>query len=125
MLIFHVCPRLAWDQACDVGIYTGGPDDQRDGFIHFSAAAQVEGSIAKHRAGQPDLVVLSVDPLILGERLKWETSRGGALFPHLYGPLSPGEVIRVDAVPLGRDGRHRIPRWLLYQYPNQPASPFV
>lgn len=123
MLIFHVCPRSAWDQACDAGSYAGGPDDHRDGFIHFSTAAQVEGSIAKHRAGQPDLLVLAVDPSVLGERLQWEASRGGALFPHLYGALSTTEVIRADAVPLGGDGQHRFPRWLLDQHPDQPVSP--
>ena len=66
-------------------------------------------SAARHRAGQSDLVLLTVDPASLGEALKWEPSRAGQLFPHLYGPLPVTAVLRVDDLPLGDDGRHVFP----------------
>ena len=106
--IYHICRREEW-AAVAGGLYHGSSQDRSDGFIHFSSAAQVVESAARHRAGQSGLVLLTVDPRPLGERLKWEPSRGGLLFPHLYGPL-PGEaVLRVDELPLGADGRHVFP----------------
>lgn len=109
-LIFHVCKRADWGAALDSGQpYHGSADDLRDGFIHFSDAGQLEGSVAKHRAGQSGLVLLAVDPARLGAALKWEPSRGGALFPHLYGPLSAEAVIWARDLPLGADGRHVFP----------------
>ena len=71
----------------EIGRYEGSSQDRTDGFIHFSSAEQVRESAAKHRAGQTDLLLLSVDSAQLGDPLKWEASRGGAMFPHLYGPL--------------------------------------
>ena len=91
------------------GTFRGSAVDLRDGFIHFSSAAQVAETAAKHFAGQHDLVLLSVDAARLGAALKWEPSRGGALFPHLYGDLDPAAVTKVDALPLGPDGRHKFP----------------
>jgi uncharacterized protein (DUF952 family) len=108
-VIYHMCTRAEWRTAEAAGVYQGSSQDAADGFIHFSAAGQVVGSAAKHRAGQPELVLLSVDAAALGEALKWETSRGGALFPHLYGPLLLAAVVRVDDLPLGPGGDHVFP----------------
>lgn len=107
--IYHVTTWEAWRAAERAGCYEGSSDDRRDGFIHFSARGQLAESVAKHRAGQAGLVLLTVDPAALGESLKWEPSRGGALFPHLYGPLATAAVLRADDLPLGADGRHRFP----------------
>lgn len=107
--IYHVCRAEDWAAAEAAGAYRGSADDRRDGFIHFSTAAQVIESVAKHRAGQDGLVLLAVEAAALGEALKWEPSRGGQLFPHLYGPLAPAAVRRAVPLPLGEDGRHRFP----------------
>jgi uncharacterized protein (DUF952 family) len=107
--IFHMCPRIDWEMASAEGTYAGGSDDRRDGFIHFSTAEQVVESATKHRAGQDGLVLLTVDAMALGSDLKWERSRGDALFPHLYGTVPPSAVLRVDDLPLGDDGLHVFP----------------
>jgi uncharacterized protein (DUF952 family) len=91
-------------------VYRGSAVDRRDGFIHFSTAAQAAETAARHFAGQHDLLLIAVDADALGARLKWEPSRGGALFPHLYGELPLSAVRRVDPLPLGADGRHQFPR---------------
>ena len=108
-VIYHMCAKSEWQAAEAAGFYQGSSQDAADGFIHFSAAEQVITSAAKHRAGQDGLVLLSVDAGALGQVLKWEPSRGGALFPHLYGPLPLAAVIRVDDLVLGPDGRHVFP----------------
>lgn len=108
-VIFHICRKEEWVEAQASGRYRGSSQDQADGFIHFSNAAQVETSAAKHRAGQDGLVLLTVPAEALGPDLKWEASRGGALFPHLYGDLPVSAVRKVDDLPLGPDGRHRFP----------------
>ena len=108
-LIYHLCPRAAWEAARAVGHYDGSAADRADGFIHFSTAAQVAASAAKHHAGRTGLVLLGVDPAPLGDALKWEPARGGDLFPHLYGPLPVSAVRRVADLPLGPDGRHVFP----------------
>ena len=75
------------------GVFHGAPVDLDDGYIHLSAADQLQGTLDKHFAGQSDLVSAEVDLAALGETVKWEVSRGGALFPHIYGPL-PMEAVR-------------------------------
>ncbi|OYQ32324.1 glutathione S-transferase [Niveispirillum lacus] len=107
--IFHMCRADEWQAALAAGRYEGSSQDQADGFIHFSTAAQLPESAAKHRAGQTGLLLLTVDAPACGDALRWEASRGGQLFPHLYGPLLPAAVIRVDPLPLGADGRHVMP----------------
>ena len=82
----------------------GAPVDHADGYIHFSTAAQVRETAATHFAGQADLLLVAVNAAALGPALKWEPSRGGALFPHLYGTLALDAVRRVEELPLGRDG---------------------
>lgn len=107
--IFHICRRDEWEAAERTGRYAGSSQDVADGFIHFSTAAQVRASAAKHRAGQSGLVLLTVDATKLGDDLKWEPSRGGQLFPHLYGPLPLSALTCVNNLPLGPDGRHVFP----------------
>jgi uncharacterized protein (DUF952 family) len=108
-IIYHMCRAEEWDAAQESGRYPGSSQDVADGFIHFSTAAQIVESAAKHRAGQTGLLLLTVDADKLGAALKWEPSRGGQLFPHLYGELPVGAAIRVDPLPLGDDGRHVFP----------------
>jgi len=107
--IYHMCRADEWAAAKASGSYPGSSQDAADGFIHFSTAAQVRESAAKHRAGQDDLMLLTVDPAKLGDALKWEPSRGGQLFPHLYGALPTDAVLRADPLALGADGLHRFP----------------
>ncbi len=108
-LVYKICPAALWREAERQGVFRGSVDDRRDGFIHFSTAGQVAGTAARHFAGEHDLLLVSVDADRLGDALKWEPSRGGALFPHLYGDLDPGAVVDVVPLPLGPDGRHQIP----------------
>ncbi len=107
--IYHTCARPAWLAALDRGVYQGSTADRADGFIHFSTAAQVRESVAKHHAGKADLMLLTVAADRLGDTLRWEPARGGQLFPHLYGPLPVSAVARVDDLPLGADGIHQFP----------------
>lgn len=107
--IFHMCRADEWRAAQDSGAYPGSSQDQADGFIHFSTAIQLRVSAAKHRAGQTGLVLLTVDPELLGEALTWEPSRGGQLFPHLYGELPVSAVLRSDPLNIGADGVHQFP----------------
>ncbi|HYM01554.1 MAG TPA: DUF952 domain-containing protein [Stellaceae bacterium] len=107
--IFHMCRRAEWEAAQAVGSYGGSSQDAADGFIHFSTAAQIEGSAAKHRAGQDDLVLVAVDAGVLGSALKWEAARDGALFPHLHGALPLAAVRWARPLPLGGGGRHVFP----------------
>jgi uncharacterized protein (DUF952 family) len=109
VIIYHMAHRADWLAAQSSGQYAGSPDDLRDGFIHFSTAAQVARSAAKHRAGQRDLLLLRVDAARLGPALRWEASGSGETYPHLYGTLPVEAVARVDALPLGEDGRHVFP----------------
>ena len=108
-VIYKICPTMLWREAERLEHLHGSEVDLRDGFIHFSSAAQVKETAAKHFGGHRDLVLLHVDAASLGDRLKWVPSRGGALFPHLYGNLDPAVVIKVDALPLGPDGCHKFP----------------
>jgi len=107
--IYKISPRAAWQQAESAGRFTGAPVDLADGYIHFSTAAQAVETAAKHFAGQTDLVLVAVDAARLGAALRWEPSRGGALFPHLYADLHMDAVLWVKPLPLGADGRHAFP----------------
>jgi uncharacterized protein (DUF952 family) len=107
--VYKVLSAAAFAEAAREGYFTGSPDDNRDGFIHLSAAHQLEGTLAKHFAGQEGLVLLALDPDRLGPALKWEVSRGGELFPHLYAPLDLVALLWAEALPLGPDGRHVFP----------------
>jgi uncharacterized protein (DUF952 family) len=109
-LIYHMCRREEWAVANTQGSYAGSSQDRADGFIHFSTAQQLPESARRHRAGQTDLLVLAVDTELLGDGLKWEASRSGALFPHLYGVLPVSAVRWAREMPLGTDGAHILPR---------------
>lgn len=111
-LIYHMCRRTEWNAAREGGTYAGSSQDRNDGFIHFSTATQVRESAALHRAGQEGLVLLEVDAGVLGKHLKWEPSRGGQLFPHLYAPLPVVAVVAAYDLPLGEDGTHGFPAHL-------------
>jgi len=98
-LVYKVCPAHEWREAVAAGTYRGSAVDLRDGFIHFSTGAQLDETLRRHFAGQRDLVLVELDPADLGEALRWEPSRGGDLFPHLYGPLDVSLARRVSPLP--------------------------
>lgn len=108
-IIYKICPAALWREAEKAGRFDGAPVDLSDGYIHFSTAGQVGETAAKHFAGQRDLLLVAVDAGRFGEALKWEVSRGGALFPHLYAPLDPSAVLWVKPLPTGADGGHVFP----------------
>ena len=102
--IYKILPRAAWDAALRVRRFEGSPVDRQDGFIHFSTAGQAQETARRHFKGQADLVVLEVEADDLGDALRWEPSRGGELFPHLYAHLDTYLVRGVSEAPLGPDG---------------------
>ena len=108
--IYKICTAAEWREAEREGRYRGSAADHKDGFIHFSTAEQATETASKWFAGQRDLVLVAVDGDALGGQLKWEPSRGGALFPHLYGDLELSAVLRVDPLPLDAHGRHMFPK---------------
>jgi uncharacterized protein (DUF952 family) len=107
--VYRLLTLDAWEHARGEGRFTGGEHDLRDGFIHFSTAGQVAETAARHYAGQASLVLLWVKTADLGTALRFEPSRGGALFPHLYAELPVSAVARAEPVPLAADGSHRFP----------------
>ncbi len=107
--IYKICPAAAWREAERQRVYRGSADDVRDGFIHFSLASQVAETAKKHFAGQPALFLIEVDAATLGEALRWERSRNGELFPHLYGELDLDAVVGVREMRARSDGSHEIP----------------
>ncbi len=109
-LIYKICPEPLWRAAEEAGRFDGAPNDMADGFIHFSSFDQMRETAARHFSGQTDLLLIAVDADMLGAALRWERSRGGALFPHLYGPLHLSAVRRVEKLPLGPDGAHVFPK---------------
>jgi uncharacterized protein (DUF952 family) len=102
--IYKICPHDLWREAETTGRFAGAPVDLADGFIHFSSAAQVRETAARHFAGQGDLLLIAVDAKALGEKLRWEISRSGAFFPHLYGALPLTAVREVTPLPLSPGG---------------------
>ena len=108
-LIYHMCLREEWELALQSGAYAGSSQDRADGFIHFSTAEQLPESARRHRMGQAGLVLLAADPRVLGKALRWEPSRRGALFPHLYGSLPLSAVRSVRDVPLDAEGMPLLP----------------
>ena len=107
--IYKICTASEWREAERAGAFRGSAVDLKDGFIHFSTVEQVAETAAKWFAGQRDLVLVAVDADALGDKLKWEPSRGGALFPHLYAPLDVNDALSVVPLPLGPDGKHVFP----------------
>ena len=110
-VLYKIMSRQDWETALANGLYEGSEVDRRDGFIHLSASHQVRATAQKHFSGKTDLLLASVAEEPLGQSLKWEVSRGGDLFPHIYGglPLSAvGEVIPLPLV----NGAHQFPAGL-------------
>jgi uncharacterized protein (DUF952 family) len=104
MLIFKIFRRPEWNELRDTGKTAGAPIDLTDGYIHFSTAAQVAETAAKYFADQSDLVLVAVEADTLGPALKWEPSRGGALFPHLYRQMTMEDVLWDKSLPQGASG---------------------
>lgn len=98
--IYKILIRRAWDEALVAGVFLGAPIDIQDGYIHFSTAAQAQETASKHFVGQHDLILVGFEAEALGDGLKWEPSRGGQLFPHLYGPLPTSKAISLEELPL-------------------------
>jgi uncharacterized protein (DUF952 family) len=109
MLIFKVFTADQWAALARDGETAGAPVDLADGFIHFSTAVQLAETLGKHFAGQAGLVLAAVEADAAGEALRWEPSRGGDLFPHLYRALRLEEVLWTRPLPVGADGAHAIP----------------
>jgi uncharacterized protein (DUF952 family) len=107
--IYKICSASLWREAQAEGRLSGTPDDIRDGFIHFSTAAQLRETATRHFTGQSDLVLLAVDTTVLGNALRYEASRGGDLFPHLHGVLPVAVIAWARPLPHGPDGRHVFP----------------
>lgn len=112
MLIYKILRRAEWDAFRKTGETAGAPIDLADGFIHFSTAEQVVETAARHFATESDLVLVAFEADRLGPELRWEPSRGGALFPHLYRRLALTEVVWDKSLPLGRSG-HIFPEGLV------------
>lgn len=104
MLIFKIFRRPEWNALRAAGSTLGAPVDLADGYIHFSTAGQLAETAAKHFAEESDLVLVAIEAGRLGPALKWEASRGGALFPHLYRPLAMADVVWDKSLPLGATG---------------------
>ena len=109
-MIYHLANEKDW-LAASAGDapYTGGAHDNRDGLIHLSTRDQIVESAARHRPGEQGLLLLAVDERELGDALRWETSRGGALFPHCYGPIPLAAVVWTAPLPVEPDNRHIFP----------------
>lgn len=108
-LVYKIAPRPLWEAAEATGVFAGASIDFEDGFIHLSSGAQVKETARLYFAGQTDLLLIAVDTAAVGDALKWEASRGGHLFPHLYAPLEFSAVEFVVPLPLGPDGAHQFP----------------
>jgi uncharacterized protein (DUF952 family) len=108
-LIFKICDRTEWVVVEDAGVYHGSEHDRADGFIHFSTASQLPGTLAKHYEGWDNLLLIAFDAAAFGDALKWEPARGGELFPHLYAPLKTSLALWRALLPLDSQGIHILP----------------
>jgi uncharacterized protein (DUF952 family) len=111
-IIFKIVTRAAWDAAREVGNFTGSADDERDGYIHLSAPAQVRATAKKYFSGVEDLLLVAFEETSL-PGLVWEPARGGALFPHLYAPLPTAAALWEKPIALASDGEPIIPEDML------------
>ena len=118
--VYKIATHEEWAAAIAKGAYHGSPDDRRDGFIHLSTADQLAGTAAKHFRGRDNLVLIAFSACDLGPDLKWEASRGGALFPHFYGLLDPALANETTDLALGAEGIPVLPPGL--SEPNSTAS---
>lgn len=108
-LIYKICPEALWREAELSGRFTGAPVDLADGYIHFSTGAQVRETLARHFAGQTELLLIAVDGGKLGSAMRYEPSRGAALFPHLYATLDPKSARWISSLPTAPGGAHLVP----------------
>jgi uncharacterized protein (DUF952 family) len=108
-MVYKIVPETLWQQARQSGVFNGAAIDLTDGFIHFSTASQARETAARHFAGKDGLLLVAVDAEVLGEKLVFEPSRGGDLFPHLYTPLQLSAVLWEKPLPIGPDGAHVFP----------------
>lgn len=108
-IIYHLARQADWDAAVSLGYYHGSDEDRVDGFLHFSTGAQIEESARLHRGGETGLVLLEAESAPLGDDLKWEASRDGQAFPHLYGDLPTSAVLSATPLTLDEDGLHIFP----------------
>lgn len=109
MRVYKIVTRAQWLEATASGEFVGAPIDLTDGYIHLSDASQVAGTLARHFAGQADLLLIALEAAELGDALRWEVSRGGQPFPHLYATLPVASARDVRPIELGADGVHRVP----------------
>ncbi len=105
-LIYKIAPRLLWQEAERAGVFEGAPVDLADGFIHFSTADSVQETADKHFRGQDNLLLIAFEDGDLGPQLKYEVSRGGQLFPHLYAPLPVSAAKWVKLITMNAEGKH-------------------
>lgn len=110
--IYKITTAEAWDAAVAAGVFAGAAVDLADGFIHFSTAGQVRETASRHFAEQQGLVLVAFNDAAFGDDLRYEPSRGGALFPHLYAPLDPALALSAMPLPVGADGTHVFPEHL-------------
>jgi uncharacterized protein (DUF952 family) len=108
-MAYKICTENEWRQLKENGSFFGSPDDLRDGFVHLSSADQITRTAARFFAGRSDLFLLAINPLSLGDSLRWETSTSGSVYPHLYSPLPLDAVAAATPLTLGPDGRHVLP----------------
>lgn len=109
MKIFKFCHPLEWEAAQAGQIFYGSEKDKKDGFLHFSISSQIAGTLTKHYANAGNLVLIAVDSEKLGDELKWEPSREGEVFPHLYGPLHLNRIDWAVSVPRKPNGAYALP----------------
>ncbi len=107
--VFKVTTRTAWEDALKRGALAQSSEDVRDGFTHLSAKHQLAETLAKHFNAQTDLLLIELDAAVLGAALRWERSRGGDFFPHLYTPLPTSAARGVHALQLDGNGTHILP----------------
>lgn len=108
--VFKVATAAEWTRAMERGAYQGSADDIRDGFIHLSLRHQLDGTLAKHFRQRSDLILIAFEAASLGDALKWEVSRGGDRFPHLYAPLPAARALWTRPLTLGEDGVPQLPQ---------------
>ncbi|MEZ5854599.1 MAG: DUF952 domain-containing protein [Hyphomicrobiaceae bacterium] len=111
-MVYKILRPSEWRDAQEAGCYRGSADDHRDGFIHLSTAEQLSGTLARHFAGEGELLLLGFEQAAFGEALRWEAARNGQIFPHVYGVIDPAHVIFQTALKCDAQGRHVVPEGL-------------
>ena len=110
--IYKVCSGEVYDASLAAGHFLGMPVDHKDGYLHFSTAAQLRDTLRLYFAGETDLALFSVQSAPLGDNLKWEPSRGGDLFPHLFAELPMTAIVDYQRIDVAADGTVDLPGWV-------------